>query len=198
MVARRASVATRAAFAVLVLLISASAVAQTADSPAPDPQLRARLMQAVDAADSFEHPYDAEVWLLDMSSRLAGILPDESERLDLLRRVHSEARRAKLAPELVLAVIEVESRFDRYAISVSGAQGLMQIMPFWLDEIGHPDDNLFTVQTNLRMGCTILKYYLDMERGNLVNALGRYNGSLGRLDYPAKVIGALNRRWYRR
>jgi soluble lytic murein transglycosylase-like protein len=163
----------------------------------PEPELRDLLMRSVDAADSFEHPYDAEVWLLDMSSRLRRIVPDDAERLELLRMVHAEARRARLSPELVLAVIEVESRFDRFAISVAGAQGLMQIMPFWLKEIGHPQDNLFIVQTNLRMGCTILKYYLDREKGNLVQALARYNGSLGRLEYPGKVIEVLNKRWYR-
>lgn len=163
----------------------------------PEPELRDLLARTAGAADSFEHRFDAEVWLVDMSARLMRFMPDEAQRLELLRMVHSEARRAKLSPELVLAVIEVESDFDRYAISVAGAQGLMQIMPFWLKEIGRPDDNLFHVQTNLRMGCTILKFYLDKERGNLINALGRYNGSLGRLDYPDKVIHALNRRWFR-
>nr|WP_234981527.1 lytic transglycosylase domain-containing protein [Fontimonas thermophila] len=163
----------------------------------PEPELRELLARTVGAADSFEHRYDAEVWLVDMSARLRPFLPDDAERLELLRLVHSEARRAKLSPELVLAVIEVESRFDRYAVSVAGAQGLMQIMPFWLEEIGRPDDNLFHVRTNLRMGCTILKFYLDKERGNLINALARYNGSYGRIEYPAKVIEALNRRWYR-
>ena len=163
----------------------------------PDPELRQRLVEAINAADSFEHRYDAEVWLVDMSSRLKRLLPDDNQRLEILRLVHRESRRAKLAPELVLSVIEVESYFDRYAVSVAGAQGLMQVMPFWLREIGKPDDNLFHVETNLRMGCTILKFYLDKEQGNLVNALGRYNGSLGRVEYPVKVINALNRRWYR-
>jgi len=97
----------------------------------------------------------------------------------------------------VLAVIEVESRFDQYAISVSGARGLMQIMPFWLDEIGISDKNLFLMRTNLRMGCTILRYYLDIESGDLTRALARYNGSLGRYAYPNKVIAALNSRWFK-
>ncbi|MES0874495.1 lytic transglycosylase domain-containing protein [Sinimarinibacterium thermocellulolyticum] len=188
--------AHRIAAAVLALLLSAPR-SEAGPIERPDPALRALLARTIEAADSFEHRFDAEVWLVDMSARLARFIPDEAERLGLLRLVHAEARRAKLAPELVLAVIEVESRFDRYAISVAGAQGLMQIMPFWLDEIGRPHDNLFHVQTNLRLGCTILKFYLDQERGNLINALGRYNGSLGRLDYPDKVIHALNHRWYR-
>lgn len=183
----------------LVLLASLGFVppAVAAPTTAPEPELRDLLARTIDAADSFEHRYDAEVWLVDMSGRLKRFMPDERQRLEFLRLVHSESRRAKLAPELVLAVIEVESRFDRYAVSVAGAQGLMQIMPFWLKEIGKPDDNLFHVPTNLRMGCTILKFYLDKEKGNLITALARYNGSYGRVDYSVKVINALNRRWYR-
>jgi len=111
--------------------------------------------------------------------------------------VHSEATRANLPPELVLALIQVESRFDRYAISSAGAQGLMQIMPFWLKEIGHPGDNLFRPSTNLRMGCTILRYYMDKEKGNLTRALARYNGSLGSFRYPNLVFQALRTRWAR-
>jgi len=106
-------------------------------------------------------------------------------------------RRADLPPELVLAVIEVESDFNHWAISATGAQGLMQVMPFWLKEIGRPNDNLFQPSTNLRLGCTILKYYLDMEKGRLGPALARYNGSHGKSEYPDKVFAALNNRWYR-
>ena len=118
----------------------------------------------------------------------------------MLRSVHREASRVQLAPELVLAVIEIESRFDTFAISRSGAQGLMQVMPFWLDEIGHPEDNLVDMDTNLRMGCTILKYYMDMEHNDLRNALARYNGSYqnGQRDYSNKVLDALRERWRQR
>nr|WP_238388214.1 lytic transglycosylase domain-containing protein [Sinimarinibacterium sp. NLF-5-8] len=179
------------------LLLACAVSARAAPQGEPEPELRALLAKTIGASDSFEHRFDAEVWLLDMSGRLSGIIKDEAQRLELLRLVHSEARRAKLSPELVLAVIEVESRFDPNAVSVAGAQGLMQIMPFWLKEIGRPGDNLFHPPTNLRMGCTILKFYLDKERGNLINALGRYNGSLGRIKYPDLVISALQRRWYR-
>ena len=111
--------------------------------------------------------------------------------------MHAEATRANLEPELVLAVVDVESRFDRFAISRVGARGLMQIMPFWRKEIGRSDDNLFHVKTNLRYGCTILRYYLDAESGNLARALARYNGSLGRRDYPSRVFQALNTHWYK-
>ena len=106
--------------------------------------------------------------------------------------------RARLPPELVLALIQVESRFDRFAISSAGAQGLMQIMPFWLKQIGRPGDNLFKSTTNLRMGCTILRYYLDKEKGDMTRALARYNGSLGSHVYPNLVYSALRTRWAKR
>ncbi|ROR35083.1 lytic transglycosylase domain-containing protein [Inmirania thermothiophila] len=180
----------------LPALLLASALAAYA-APPVDPALRAALRAAIEAADSFGDRFEAEVWLLDMATRLAPFLPDPDERLRLLRLVHREATRAGLPPELVLAVIEVESGFDRFAISESGAQGLMQVMPFWLEEIGHPEDNLFDPRTNLRLGCTILRYYLDREDGDLVRALARYNGSLGSPRYPGRVLDALNRRWFR-
>ncbi|HHQ42063.1 MAG TPA: lytic transglycosylase domain-containing protein [Chromatiales bacterium] len=185
-----------AALAALALLGGAAAGAPS-QGQAPDPRLRALLKAAIEASDSFSDRFEAEVWLMDMSQRLAPFVPDPRERLDLLRLVHREATRAGLPPELVLAVIEVESRFDRFAISEAGAQGLMQVMPFWLEEIGHPEDNLFDPRTNLRLGCTILRYYLDLERGDLVRALARYNGSLGRRTYPDRVLGALSTRWFR-
>ena len=170
---------------------------QAAVPEPPDDKLRELLRDAIASSDSFADRFEAEVWLLDMSRRLEKTVPDDVDRLRLLKAIHYEASRADLPPELVLAVIQVESYFDRWALSVAGAQGLMQIMPFWLKEIGHADDNLFHVQTNLRMGCTILKYYLDMERGDLTRALGRYNGSLGKIKYPNKVFKALRTRWYR-
>jgi soluble lytic murein transglycosylase-like protein len=163
----------------------------------PDPELRATLQAAVSEADSFPDRFEAEVWLTDMSSRLERQVTDPAERIDILTRVHYEASRVDLPPELVLAVIEVESNFDRYAISVAGAIGLMQIMPFWLDEIGRPNDNLLHIDTNLRYGCTILRYYLDKEKGDLRRALGRYNGSLGQRKYPNKVVEKLTRKWFR-
>ncbi|MBT8135825.1 MAG: transglycosylase SLT domain-containing protein [Gammaproteobacteria bacterium] len=163
----------------------------------PDPDLRDLLITAVEQSESFEDRFAAEVWLTDMSARLQRQLPDAEERLEILRQVHREAQRVDLPPELVLAVIDVESNFDRYAISWAGALGLMQVMPFWLDEIGRPDDNLFHVDTNLRMGCTILRYYLDREKGDMVRALARYNGSLGRRKYPDKVLDKLRRKWFR-
>lgn len=167
----------------------------------PDPELRVLLEKAIANSENFQDQYDAEVWLTDMSVRLQRhvpkALPDAEERLQFLRLLHSEAQRARVQPELALAVIDVESRFNRHAISSAGAQGYMQIMPFWLKELKRSDASLFDARTNLRMGCTILRYYYDMERGDLVKALARYNGSYGRREYPDQVIRALNKRWYR-
>ena len=177
----------------LLSLTLSTVVAQDA----PDPELREILRAAASEADSFPDRFDAQVWLSDMSGRLERQVKDPEERIEILKRVHHEATRADVAPELVLAVIDVESNFDRYAISVAGARGLMQIMPFWLDEIGRPKDNLIHIDTNLRFGCTILKYYLDMEKGDLKRALGRYNGSLGGRKYPNKVLDKLRKKWYR-
>jgi len=162
----------------------------------PDPELREILRKAANEVDTFPDRFDAEVWLTDMSRRLARQVRDPEERVEILTLVHYEASRVELPPELILAVIEVESNFDRYAISVAGAIGLMQIMPFWLEEIGRPDDNLLHVDTNLRYGCTILRYYYDKEKGDLRRALGRYNGSLGKRKYPNKVIDKLSKKWF--
>ncbi len=174
-----------------------------AEVPQPiDEELRALLVSAIAEADSFSDRYEAEVWMMDYTSRLSAraskTIPDDQDRVQLLKMVHHEADRTKLAPELVLAVIDVESRFNRWAISNVGAQGLMQVMPFWLKEIGHPNDSLFDVKTNLRLGCTILKHYLKREQDNLPRALARYNGSLGSWKYPDLVLGALRNRWYKR
>lgn len=178
-------------------LIASAALAAAAEPPREvDPALRTALVEAVGESESFDNRFDAEVWLLDMSTRLEPLLPDADKRLRLLRAVHREATRADLSPQLVLALIQVESAFKRYAISWAGARGLMQIMPFWKNEIGRPDDNLFAVDTNLRYGCTILRYYLDMADGDVTEALARYNGSYGEFWYPTRVQTALDRRWY--
>lgn len=180
-----------------LLTISLLAAPAAAGPQEADPELRRLLKEAIEDSSSFKDRFDAEVWLTDMSNRLERYVPDHEERLTMLRLVHREAARVDLPPELVLAVIEVESAFDRFAISYAGAQGLMQVMPFWLEEIGHPKDNLFNMETNVRMGCTILKYYVDMEDGDYRKALARYNGSAGRRKYPDKVFAALSARWYR-
>ena len=164
-------------------------------SQVPDEGLRVLLKQAISDADSFKDRFDAEVWLVDMSRRLAPIVPDPEKRVNLLKQIHYEATRANLRPELVLALIEVESRFDRFAISRAGAIGLMQVMPFWLNEIGRPKDNLFDIHTNLRLGCTILRYYMDKEKNDLTSALARYNGSLYSYKYTNRIFRVLDKRW---
>ncbi len=179
---------------VTALVISA---ASAATPEPPDEALRLLLRQAIEDSSSFADQFDAEVWLTDMSGRLESKMPAHGDRVSLLRTVHEEAARAELPPELVLAVIEVESNFDRWAISDAGAQGLMQVMPFWLNEIGRPQDDLFESRTNLRLGCTILRYYIDKAKGDLTHALARYNGSYGSRVYPQRVFDTLAKRWYR-
>ncbi len=191
----RSAAAVALAFLLLVCTALGGAAAQEERHPV-EPELRDRLKDAVERSESFENRFVAQVWLMDMSQRLASQVPDDDQRLELLRQVHFEAREADLRPELVLAVIEVESNFNKYAISSVGARGLMQIMPFWLEEIGRPDDNLFHMETNLRFGTTILRHYLDKEDGNLTRALARYNGSLGQTWYPERVFRAMEERWY--
>lgn len=185
---------TRCLLATLGLLLAAGVPAQQS----ADPELKRLLLEAVNSADSFPDRFDAQVWLTDMSDRLASKVPDPQERIAILQRVHFEAGKEGLPPELVLAVIDVESNFDRFAISSAGARGLMQVMPFWLEELDRPDANLFDLETNLRMGCTILSYYMNMENDDLVNALARYNGSyMGNGRYPQKVLSRLSARWFR-
>ena len=179
---------------IFALCLCLMAQAQAQNDPIDD-ELRQLLTTAISESDSFEDRFDAEVWLLAMSHKLKRYIKDPEERLTILRNVHLEATRAGLEPELVLAVIQIESAFDQFAVSVVGAQGMMQIMPFWKNEIGRPEDNLMNLETNLRYGCTILKYYLDKEDGDLAPALARYNGSLGSNKYPRKVMGAWFDRW---
>ena len=129
-------------------------------------------------------------WVAEMSRRLANKFADERERREFLATVYYEATRAGLEPQLVLGVIHHESGFKKYAISTASARGYMQVMPFWARQIGSPDHNLFNLRTNLRYGCVILRHYLDIEHGDYFRALGRYNGSLGRPEYPNAVMGA--------
>ena len=132
-------------------------------------------------------------WLSEMSRQLAKRIPDARYRQDLLLSVHYEATRAGLDPQLVLGLIQVESNFRKYAVSSAGARGYMQVMPFWSKLLAQSEDNLFHLRTNLRYGCTILRHYLDIEKGDHFRALGRYTGSLGKADYPNKVYAAWQR-----
>jgi soluble lytic murein transglycosylase-like protein len=161
--------------------------------------VRAALHAAVSDAGApqilIADPAERERWLDDMSRRLERRIPDRNYRTELLTSVHYEATRAGLDPQLVLGLIQVESNFRKYAVSSAGARGYMQVMPFWVDVIGSKGDNLFHLRTNLRYGCTILRHYLDIEKGDLFRALGRYNGSLGRAHYPNLVRTAWERDW---
>lgn len=161
--------------------------------------VRARLSRQVSdkavPALVFHSSADAQRWLAEMDRRLARRIPDRKQRLELLRTVHYEATRARLDPQLVLGVIEVESGFRKYAVSRSGARGYMQVMPFWIKLIGQPGHDLFHLRTNLAYGCAILRYYLDVEKGDYFRALGRYNGTLGQPQYPNLVLSAWRGRW---
>jgi soluble lytic murein transglycosylase-like protein len=143
----------------------------------------------------FEDPTQGAMWMAEMSRRLEKRMPDSIYREDFLKSVYYEATRAGLDPQLVLGLIHVESGFKKYAVSSVGARGYMQVMPFWVKSIGNTDHNLFNLRLNLRYGCTILRHYLDIERGDLYRALGRYNGSLGKPQYPNLVVGAWRRNW---
>src|SRR5271170_2133275 len=143
----------------------------------------------------FANEVEGWSWLADMSSRLAAKIPAWPTRRDFLITVQYEASRAGVDPQLVLGLIQHESNVRKFAVSSAGARGYMQVMPFWLHLIGDPEHDLFNLRTNLRYGCTILRYYIDRENGDLYRALGRYNGSLGRPEYPSAVIAAMQRHW---
>lgn len=161
--------------------------------------VKARLSKAVaDAAvekAAFAESPTVRSWLREMSARLTRYIPDPEFREDFLNTLHYESIRAGLDPELMLGLIEVESGFKKYAISSAGARGFTQVMPFWVDTIGSREQNLFHLRTNLRYGTTILRHYLDIENGNLFRALGRYNGSLGKAEYPEMVYAAWRNHW---
>ncbi len=165
----------------LAASVQAALHAAIADRAAPEPQF-----------PSLQEKLD---WLTEMSRRLEQRMPDREARLEFLKTVYYEAKRAGLDPQMVLGLIQAESGFRKYAVSSAGARGYMQIMPFWVSLIGSRDSNLFHLRTNLRFGCTILRHYLDLEKGDLYRALGRYNGSLGQPEYPNMVRGAWERHW---
>jgi soluble lytic murein transglycosylase-like protein len=146
----------------------------------------------------YDYSWRPEVrpWMDEMSRRLAAKVSDGRTREEFLATVHYESMRAGLDPQLVLGVIQYESAFHKYAISTAGARGYMQVMPFWTALIGgRENNNLFHLRTNLRYGCVILRHYLDIENGDVYRALGRYNGSLGRPEYPTGVMSTVNRYW---
>jgi soluble lytic murein transglycosylase-like protein len=163
-----------------------------------DPELRAVVAQAIETAECFPDKYDSAVWYTLMEPRLRRSVTDHDERMQILKTVFCEANRGgvqRLPPGLVLAVMDVESRFNRWAVSSAGAVGLMQIMPFWPEQLGMKRHELTHVEQNLRMGCAILRFYLAKERNDVRRALARYNGSIGRREYPDLVIVRWTSRW---
>jgi soluble lytic murein transglycosylase-like protein len=160
-----------------------------------DPALGPLLRKALADGRCFEDKFDRAVWFAAMEPRLKRIITDEPERTLILEQVQCESKRLQLPPALVMAVIDVESRFNRWATSSAGAVGLMQVMPFWPEQLGMQNHQLVDIPHNIRMGCTILKYYLERERGDYSRALARYNGSLGRRNYSDLVLVRLANRW---
>ena len=162
-----------------------------------EPELKALLQRIIGSSDCFSDKYESEVWYKTMEPRLARLVPSHEARVEILDHVYCEAMRdpsLKLPPDLVLALIEVESRFDRWAVSPAGAVGLMQVMPFWPGQLG-VQNQLVRVEPNIRMGCEILRYYLRAENRNWPRALARYNASVGRTTYPALVMQRWQRVW---
>jgi soluble lytic murein transglycosylase-like protein len=170
---------------------AATPAAQVDIDPGVIDALARAMAQDADQPDQ----YDAQVWLLSSVPKLARWVDDEAERTSILTTVYRESNRQKMDPDLVLSVMQVESAFDRFAVSSAGAQGLMQVMPFWRQLIGRPQDNLTQIDINVRYGTAILSQYLGEAHGDLVDALARYNGSRGRLDYPELVVYAYRSRW---
>jgi soluble lytic murein transglycosylase-like protein len=189
----------RPALLLLTLVLAGKALAGAQIYEPLAAEVRAGLQASIADKPAPRHGFTNSVaavnWLAEMSQRLEAKIPDFRSRVEFLRTIHFEAIRAGLDPQLVLAVIQVESNFRKYAVSRSGARGYMQVMPFWVGLVGRKGDNLFSLRTNLRYGCVILKHYLDREKGNLFRALARYNGSLGRPEYPNLVIGAWRGTW---
>lgn len=183
---------TLLASALLLAALGGQVAAQQA-SPV-DPALIQALKQATHDIRERTTDLDSLLWLSSMSERLEKRIKNPFYRVRLLKSVYAEAEIAGLDPQLVLAVIDIESNFDRYALSHAGAQGLMQVMPFWKDVYGKPNDDLYNPLTSLRYGCTILRHYMD-RYSDPYDALAAYNGSLGRKVYPNKVFRRLLSRW---
>jgi soluble lytic murein transglycosylase-like protein len=178
----------------LLLPLALASPAALADRQ-QDPQLGKLLQQALAEGECFQDQFEEQVWLVAMEPQLKRVVKDPAERSAILHHVFCEARRLQLPPGLVMAVIDVESRFDRWAVSSTGAVGLMQVMPFWPKQLGMTNHELVRVPQNVRMGCTILKFYLDREKGDYTKALARYNGSVGRRNYADLVLTRLANRW---
>jgi len=182
--------------ALLASMIALGTAIPAAADQQRDPELEAVVTRAIAQAQCFTDHYDSAVWYTLMEPRLRPLVKEKSERLDILQQVYCETHRpgeARLPPGLVMALIAVESRFDRWAVSSAGAVGLMQVMPFWPERLGMHRYELVHVAPNVHMGCAILRFYLGYEHNDVRKALARYNGSPGKRDYPDLVISQWTR-----
>ncbi len=184
----------------LALTVIALGTAPAPDARADqqrDPELKSLLQSIIGKTDCFADKYESEVWYKAMEPRMVRFVPTHEARIDILDHVYCEAKRdpsLQLPPDLILALMEVESRFDPWAVSPAGAVGLMQVMPFWPNQLG-VQNQLVRVAPNIRMGCEILRYYLRVEHRDWTRALARYNGSVGRNTYPALVMQRWQHSW---
>jgi soluble lytic murein transglycosylase-like protein len=188
----------RLSAALMLACLAPLAGAQDASGAQREPELRAIIEKAIASAKCFADKYDSAVWFSLMEPRLRRIVKDDGERLRILETVFCEANRPgeqRLPPGLIMAVMDVESRFDRWAVSSAGAVGLMQIMPFWPGELGMERHQLVQIEENIRMGCAILRHYMKRENNDVRKALARYNGSVGRRQYPDLVVTRWTTRW---
>ncbi len=193
---RRALLARRARF--IALLLAALPCAAPALEAQREPELRGIVQHAIESAPCFADKFDSAVWFKLQEPRLRNLVKDNDERMAILETAYCEANRAdaqRLPPGLIMAVMEVESRFDRWAVSSAGAVGLMQVMPFWPDELGMKRHELTQIQANMRMGCAILRFYLKREKNDVRKALARYNGSVGSRKYPDLIVTRWTTRW---
>jgi soluble lytic murein transglycosylase-like protein len=191
---RNSRLAWLASAALLTALVAAPAHADGQR----DPELREIVARAIATADCFPDKFDSAVYFTLMEPKLRSVVKDREERLQILKTVFCEAHRPgeqRLPPGLVLAVMDIESRFNRWAVSSAGAVGLMQVMPFWPAELGMKRHQLTQVEANMRMGCAILRFYMKREKNDVRKALARYNGSVGRREYPDKVVQRWTTRW---
>ena len=188
------------ALALCAFSAGANAVERGVIMPAPqtDPELRDVVQRAMQSRECFGDQYDSAVWYTLMEPKLRRYLHDRNERMALLSTVYCETHRSgvtRLPPGLVLAVLDVESHFDRWAVSSAGAVGMMQVMPFWPEQLGMQRRELVTMEANIRMGCAILRHYLETEHNDVRRALGRYNGSVRTREYPDRVVSRWTNYW---
>ena len=175
----------------VLLYLPALAVAAPAADAQREPELKSAVQHAIEQAECFEDRYDSAVWYKMMEPRLRTRVPDRDERMAILKNVFCEANRpneVRLPPGLLMALIDIESGFNRYAVSYAGAVGLMQVMPFWPESLGMRRHQLTKAPENIRMGCAILRAYLKRENNNIARALARFNGSTGQRWHSDKVI----------